>query len=393
MTDPVRERRIDIAICASLALATVVAAGVTAQSLGFTRDEGYYFKAAELYWGWFRELLHSPASALSFASIDRGWSYNHEHPALLKTLFAWSFGLDDALGMPVATHNAMRLPAWCVAGVAVAVTYALARAMLSRRAAVLAALLFVCMPRVFWHMHLSCFDVGVTAAHTALVLAYVRYRHTNKGALVVGIAFGLCAAVKHNVIPVPAILVLHYLLTEMTSTRRIPLAFLSMMFVGPLVYLAHWPWLWPHPFERFGAYVAYHLGHENYPILYFGDLLTHPPFPIAFPFVMSAVTIPVPTLVAMILGVALGTVVAVRFLRARFASAPSSSSPSSSSSSSSTLSLAGGDAILLLLNAAYPFVLIALPSTPKFGGTKHWMNALPFLCVLAAFACEEVARR
>ena len=40
---------------------------------------------------------------------------------------------------------------------------------------------------------------------------------------------------------------------------------------------------------RIGWYLGFHLTHEHYPILYFGDLLTHPPFPIAFPFVIAAV--------------------------------------------------------------------------------------------------------
>src|SRR5262249_14197861 len=34
-----------------------------------------------------------------------------------------------------------------------------------------------------------------------------------------------------------------------------------------------------------------------------------------------------------------------------------------------------------------------LRTTPIFGGTKHWMNALPFLCVLAAWFLEETFMR
>jgi hypothetical protein len=53
----------------------------------------------------------------------------------------------------------------------------------------------------------------------------------------------------------------------------------------------------------------------------------------------------------------------------------------------------GSTALLLLLNAAFPVVLIALPSTPIFGGTKHWMNALPFVVVLGVWALEESVAR
>ena len=40
---------------------------------------------------------------------------------------------------------------------------------------------------------------------------------------------------------------------------------------------------------------------------------------------------------------------------------------------------------LLAINALFPLLLIALPSTPIFGGTKHWLPAYPFLALLAGW--------
>lgn len=390
------ERRVDTLIAVLLALATVVVLAATSQSLGFTRDEGYYFKAGEQYWGWYRQLLSSPSAAMTPDAIDKGWSYNHEHPALMKTLFAWSFGFSEATGFPAGKDNAFRFPAWCVAGLSVALVFAFARMLLRRRAAVLAALMWIAMPHVFWHSHVACFDVPVCAAHLWLVLAYWRYRRTWRGALAIGALFGLAAAVKHNVLPVPALLVVHWLLTEASAREkavRVPLAFFAMAVVGPLVYVVTWPWLWPDPFVRFGQYIQFHLQHENYPILYFGDLLTHPPFPVAFPFVMSAVTIPVPILVVMVLGFALALVVGVRFLAMRFTGASGELEVTRVPLGDVSRDPSGAVALLLAMNAFYPFFLIALPSTPIFGGTKHWMNGLPFLCILGAWAIEEMLAR
>ena len=45
---------------------------------------------------------------------------------------------------------------------------------------------------------------------------------------------------------------------------------------------------------------------------------------------------------------------------------------------------------LWLLNAFIPIIVIALPSTPIFGGTKHWMPAWPFLALLAGVAFERL---
>jgi hypothetical protein len=419
--------RHDVAIAAALGVVATIVVGVTAQSLGFTRDEGYYFKAGELYWGWYRELFQlfadgEPLRAFSREVIDRHWSYNREHPALMKTLFAWSFGFSELTGFPAGKHNALRFPAWCVAGLSVSLVYALARTLLPRRAAVVAALSWISMPHVFWHMHLACFDVPVAAAHTALVLAYLRYRHTFRGAVLVGVVFGLAAAVKHNVLPVPGLLLLHWLVVEAgrggamgkgklgaaaaaASARGasgvvlpgIPIVFFSLAIVGPLVYLLTWPFLWPQPLLRLGSYLGFHLRHEHYPILYFEELLTKPPFPWHFPFVMSAVTIPVPVLMMLLLGTALAAAVAGRFLRQRFAPRGSDerSEPELTRTPLGDVSRApsASPALLLLLNGFYPFILIALPATPIFGGTKHWMNGLPFLCVLGAWALEEGFRR
>ncbi len=51
------------------------------------------------------------------------------------------------------------------------------------------------------------------------------------------------------------------------------------------------------------------------------------------------------------------------------------------------------DGVLLALLAAFPLVLIALPTVPIFGGTKHWLTAYPFLALAAAIAWGALWRR
>jgi hypothetical protein len=393
--------RVDRSIALGVLVVVAVVVGVTAASLGFTRDEGYYFKAGALYAGWWRALFTDPETALSAAGIDQHLSYNPEHPFLLKGSFAASLALKNALAVSVPDHVALRLPAWIAAGLSAAFVWLLARQLLPRRGALVAVLLFVTMPHVFWHMHVACFDVGVTAAHTALVWAWLRFRGTTRGAVVVGVAFGAAAAVKHNVLPVPALFVLHWLLTESRQSRdsrlRIPLVFFCLIGIAPIVYVLLWPYLWPDAIGRFVRYLSFHLHHEHYPILYFGDLLTAPPFPWLFPFVMSAVTIPLPTLALLVTGTALGAVAAARTLRARWRRArgrpPGEPECTRVPLGDVAVGPSGDAALLLVLNGLFPFVLIALPSTPIFGGTKHWMNGLPFLCVLGAWALVEGVAR
>ena len=402
-----RDRQIDLLIGAALFIGTILLLSQTSLSLGFTRDEGYYFKAGELYFGWFRELYQDWSNGHFWRPfqqdiIDKHWRYNHEHPVLVKAAFALSWGvLKEQWGLFDLHSSAFRFPAWVFAGMSVALVYALARALLPRRTALLAAFMWISMPRVFWHMHLACFDIPVCAAHLWLVYAYYKGRWSLKGGLLIGIAFGLAISVKHNVLVTPAFFVLHWLIMEARGFKRtqssfvvpaIPASFFFLAFVGPLVFVAHWPYVWSKTVERIGWYLGFHLKHEHYPILWFKDLLAAPPFPVSCPFVMSAVTIPLPLLVLFLLGTIWAMIATVRTILCRLRGAREEESgyvPLGSLKSEPT----GSVAFLLLLNIAFPFLLIALPSSPIFGGTKHWMNALPFLCILGAWVLEEALCR
>ena len=397
----------DRQIALALFIGTTVLVGVTAESIGFTRDEGYYFKAAEGYVQWFRAVMAAllaghPETTFQSPVIDQYWAYNHEHPVLMKTLYGLSWGLLKAgLGIFSLNSTAFRFPAFLMAGLSVALTYLLARQFLGRAASLSAALMWLSLPRPFWDMHLACFDIPVCAAHLGIVYAYVRGRHTARGAAVVGVVFGLGAAVKHNVLLTPAVLFIHWVLAEAPSPRRagallrlpaLPMTFIAMGILGPIVFVAHWPYLWPDVLARYRWYIDFHLHHEHFPILYFGELLTHPPFPRSFIYVMTAVTTPVPVLVLFMMGALLAAISSLLFLRSRWRGAAPPELTTVPLRSRDGAPSAWG-AMLLLGNACFPFALWLPSTTPIFGGTKHWMNALPFLCILAAWALEEALTR
>jgi hypothetical protein len=48
--------------------------------------------------------------------------------------------------------------------------------------------------------------------------------------------------------------------------------------------------------------------------------------------------------------------------------------------------------VLLLGCLLAPLVMISLPSTPIFGGTKHWFTAYPFLCLFAGLGFVHASR-
>jgi len=57
----------------------------------------------------------------------------------------------------------------------------------------------------------------------------------------------------------------------------------------------------------------------------------------------------------------------------------------------SEASAQNGFALLAALCAVFPIALISLPSVPIFGGTKHWMPAMPFFALLAGVGAARLA--
>ena len=159
----------DSLIAAALFVGYLAALLATAGSLGFMRDEGFYFAAARAYDAWFELLKQNPSQALTPAVVDRYWSVNHEHPSLIKSLFALSHRL--LAGLFSETSTSFRLPGMLLSSLAVTVTFLWGRRVLGRAAGIVAALSFALMPRVCFHAHLACFDLPVCSLW--LITSYV----------------------------------------------------------------------------------------------------------------------------------------------------------------------------------------------------------------------------
>jgi 4-amino-4-deoxy-L-arabinose transferase-like glycosyltransferase len=368
---------------------------ITAPDVGFTRDEGYYFKAAEDYSRWFGVLFSKRFfDAFTDAEIMKHFSYNTEHPVLVKLLQGVTHHLFSSwLGL-TSPSTGFRITGFLFSALAMFTTYLLGRELVSERAGLLAAVLLALLPRFFYDAHLACFDVPMTAMWTWSLYTFHRAltappEEARSRALIAGLVFGLALATKLNAFFLPFVYVALWLIAPQDRAERsstgfvrgpsggwdlrlppIPRVLLACAIIGPLVFIAHWPYLWHDTFARIGGYLAFHMRHEHYPILYYGELLVKPPFPWSFPVVMTYYTVPSPILA---LG-GIGLLVAIaRALKDR--------------------SL--GDA-LLVIATVLPIFLIALPSTPIFGGVKHWYNAMPSLMILTAralFDSVDWARR
>jgi hypothetical protein len=393
----------DHLVGAGLALAYIVVLLATATDLGMSRDEGFYVTAAESYGKWYAQLLEDPEQALTEQSIDAHWAFNNEHPALIKSLFAWTWLLDqrgfpalrEAIGLEPGPlfplpSMAYRFGGMLTAGLTLWLIYIFGARAADRRLGLFAALSFATLPRVFYHAHLDCFDLPIVLMLTWTTYCYWRALVSKRWAIMTGIAYGLSLATKHNAWILPGILLIHYAWVaglELSRRKRgerarvvlAPWWLLAMLTLGPLLFYASWPWIWHDTLPRLAAYARFHLHHDYYNIAYFGENYFRPPFPISYPFVMTLFTVPLTIVLLMVFGIGLrARALLPDFLATRLMPRGELRADARATD------------VLWLGCAIAPILVIALPSTPIFGGTKHWFPSYPFLCLFAGYAALHV---
>lgn len=364
--------RLDVAIGSALGLLTFVGLWLTEKSVGVPRDESFYFRAGSDYAGWFKTLLHTPGQAFDDNTIRRFFSYNNEHPPLMKELFGLSHWLFVENLHWVRDIAGYRLPSWAMAGAFALVLYLFATGIRGRAVGVFAVLAFFLSPRDWFDAHLACFDFPVVATWVFTVYAYWRAETSKRWQWLTGLFFGLALATKHNAFFLPPALALHWILARGIGywreggpagfVKAIPHTFYWMAGLGPLTLFVLWPLLWHHPVDQLSFWIGFHLHHVHYAWLYLGELLREPPFPIMYVWVVTALTVPFALVVASALGLLETSWDAVRGLLER---------------------TEASDAWLLLINAVLPLAILMPPDNPRFGGSKHWEAGMAFFYVMA----------
>jgi hypothetical protein len=424
----------DRLIMAVLAVMTVTWLLAVEGRQGFGRDEGQYFRASERYWGWFEELAHNlgdghPGRSFTPAGLDRFWSDNApDHPVVTKALYGLSWrafhrctctgparglhpipvrGRHITLPLFKRDSTAFRFPAILFSALLIALVYRFARRFVSWPAAAAGAVLTLAQPHYFFHAQIACFDAPITTMAFAVGYAYWKSLRSARWGILTGVLFGIALGTKHNAWLMPFFLVGHYLwmrrgdLLGWGGKRRlprIPLAFVSMLVLGPPIFLAHWPWLWQAPIQRTRIYANRHLQHEHYNFEYLGHNWNAPvteskwkPLRVTAPFVETLFTVPVTTLALSLVG----AVVLVR--RRRGQPVDAEAEPETPQATRPDWRRPGADVdrapgAFLAVQIFGPICVIALPATPIFGGVKHFMPAMPYIAVAAAIGLQALAR-
>ncbi|HVZ35957.1 MAG TPA: glycosyltransferase family 39 protein, partial [Polyangiaceae bacterium] len=193
------QRLIDPLIGTGLFGGYLAALLATVKNLGYARDEGFYYHAARTYGEWFTLLGSDPAQAFRRPEIDRFWQENHEHPALMKSLF-WLSQHCFTGTLFREPGTATRFPAMVLSALTVALIFVWGKRSYGRAGGIVAALAFACMPRVFYQSHLCCFDLPIVAFWLFVTYAYYRSLETRSvwWALATAVLFGLALDTKHN---------------------------------------------------------------------------------------------------------------------------------------------------------------------------------------------------
>ncbi len=367
----------------------------TVADLGYARDEGFYFDAARSYQRWF-ELLWSDAGR-ALQDVDKYWRVNHEHPALIKSLFALShLFLFKKYKLFAMEGTSFRFAAMLLSSLGVGLVYLWGARARGRLVGLVAAGSLAAMPRFFFHAHLACFDAPVVTMWT--LCAYTYWRAMQRGGtlwpLLVGLSFGLALNTKHNSWFLPIVCSAHALIlliggvkgvTRKEMFKRALAALGSMAVIGPLLFYATWPWIWHHTAERLQAYAMFHLRHVYYNMEFLGQNYFEPPMPRSYAFVMTAATVPAITLLCFAVGLALSGWRGWLVLRGRERTTPKRAGE--------RRALEPRSELLWLLALAVQYAAWLKSTTPIFGGTKHWMTAYPFLALIAGIGVAAAARR
>ncbi|MCB9651485.1 MAG: glycosyltransferase family 39 protein [Deltaproteobacteria bacterium] len=354
------------------------------KQVGLTDDDDFYIPAGIEYAKWLGRVVRFDRGAFTQQAIEAAFSPNHEHPPLAKYVFGVCH---FAFGAWLGPTDSARVGTVLFSTLTAALLMVLALFHLGPRrglfAGVVGVLLLLALPRFYFHSHAATLDVPVAAMYLLAATCALLAERRGWAAWVAGVTFGLASATKLN----GPFLIAPYLVFALVVRRgtggprarglvslpRLPFALFPMAVVGPLVFLALWPWMWFDLFPRVGQYVGFHLHHYGIYFLYFGTIYDKDPFaPWHAPFTMAAITVPVATSLLAAFGLWLGrTAIWSRIAR------PTAYGEGYRRE---------GDLLLYsVLNAAVAILVVALSGGPKYGGAKLFMPFFPFWCLLAGY--------
>ncbi len=332
------------------------------KSVGLAWDEAYYYTPSKLAAEWTSRMLSGERLA-DPESIDQYWAEIHEHPSYFKFVAGLSLlFFEDILG-PI---RALRLPNAFMFGFSLSLLFLLGRIAWGRVGGLVAAISYLAMPRIFGHAHFGSLETPLVFSSLLLTYCFLRGLTSPSAAVMTGLSLGLLLATKINgffMIP-PLILWAH-----LFHRGRYVNNLFSMLVLGPITFVALWPWLWHDTILRGLEYLAFHTVHQKTALWFLGQKWGYGELnsPSYYPSVMIAVTVPIS-----VLGLAaLGIVETFTGLRKR------------------------GVALLFVMIGLINWAVASAPSTPRYDGVRLFVPLFPYIALMAGaggHAIMKIAR-
>jgi|GEM_PF-966699 len=328
--------------------------------VGYAWDEAYYYRPSLQAIDWLLDLARGQ-TGLDQASVDYYWEERHEHPSVQKFLSGFALHF---FPNPESQLFAMRLPMAVLFGLTLSLIYLLGRRAWGTMPGLIAALIYLTLPRVFGHAHFASMETPLVFMTLLVVFCFLRGLFSPTWAVATGVAFGLLLATKINgfFLPIPLLVWAH-----LFARRRYVNNVFAMLFLGPVVMVAVWPWLWHDTVHRLLEYLAFHASHQQTALYFLGRKWGYGGVnaPWFYPLVMIGVTLPLFSLALVIYGI-LRTLFRIR--RRPLGA-------------------------LFVLCAAVLLGVACAPVTPRYDGVRLFLPVFPFLALLGGAGLESLIRR
>ena len=327
---------------------------MTADDIGWTCDEVYYFISSELIMEWVQALAHAlvqgnPASILSQTITDEYWLWDikhNPHPPLYKIFTGVTLVLlKNYWGEFVAYRCAPAL----LSAILVVSLFIILKSRYSMLAGLYGSLALLFMPRFFGDAHIGATEIPLTTFWLLACWSFWRGLTHRSGSVLFGIFWGCAIATKFTGLLIPAPLVVWSIVCRKKPAIKNMLLAIPIALLIPLLVNPGW---WHDPIAKINGFLqASLLRHETIPIptYFWGTTYSFSP-PWIYAWVMTAITIPITTIFTFILG--MGTLFRDKINRSFN--------------------------MLMFFNCVFPLFLTMMPNAPVHDGIRQFFYMLPF---------------
>lgn len=261
--------------------------------------------------------------------------------------------------IPGAELSVINVPAArLTSSAALALTVVLMVLFASRRygtsTAIMAAVLFLLMPRVVGHSRIASLETLTTLAWFAAMLPLLTWWTGSRPPTVTqagisGLLWGVLMLVKIQSVFLPPVITI-YAFALFRWRAFVPLSIMAV--IGLAVFFCGWPWLWLDPIKNTLSYLMSTKERLTVNNWYLAFRYLDKATPWHYPFVISAATIPLHTCCCMLLRGVQRHLDTVEWL--------------------------------LVTSIAVPMLVFAIPGTPVYDGTRLFLVVMPAVAILGA---------